>query len=96
MVFIVCLFILLIFPNSSYIFLKIFDSLIEFHGCELDSSKGVILTVQWIKSIVKNTAKNEIDKNTQNFCQKHSGCIFDSGKSGSIPNLLFFSHLSYC
>ena len=37
------------------------------------------------KNIAKNTAKNEIDKNTPTFCQKHSGYIFASGKSGSTP-----------
>ena len=35
-----------------------------------------------------NSAKIEIDKNTPNFCQKHSGCIFASGKSGSTPMTL--------
>ena len=46
-----------------------------------DSSKGV----KDKKNIAKNTAKIEIDKNTPNFCQKHSGCVFASGKSDSTP-----------
>ena len=51
-----------------------------------DSSKGVILSVDK-KNIAKNTAKIEIDKNKYPFCQKHSGCIFASGKSSSTPLL---------
>ena len=45
------------------------------------------------KPIHKNTAKNKIDKNTPTLCQKHSGCIFASGKSGDTPNNNFFCYL---
>ena len=45
------------------------------HNIFYDSSKGVILTVDK-KNIAKNTAKNEIDKNTPTFCQKTQWLYF--------------------
>ena len=52
-------------------------------NCEYDSVVGVILLVE-----NKILPQIEIDKNTPTLLhsgQKHSGCVFASGKNGSTP-----------
>ncbi len=57
--------------------------------CDYDSVVGVIL---WMIKycLLYSTPHIEIDNNTPtflHFCQKHSVCVFASGKNGSTPIL---------
>ncbi len=56
-------------------------------NCEYDSIVGVILPMEnKIMPVVH--LKSKLTKTHPlfyTFCQKHSGCVFDSGKNGSTP-----------
>ena len=58
-------------------------------NCDYDSVLGVILPVEHkmmpivqLHLILKLTKTHPL---VYTFCQKHSGCVFASGKNGSIP-----------
>ena len=59
-------------------------------NCEYDSVVGVILPVEnKILPIVHLKLKlTKTHPLFYTFCQKHSGCVFATGKNGSIPREL--------
>ena len=65
-------------------------------NCEYDSVVGVILPVEnkilpIVHLILKLTKTHPL---FYTFCQKHSGCVFASGKNGSTPFKISFNNYS--
>ncbi len=60
-------------------------------NCDYDSVIGVILPVEnkilpIVHLLLELTKTHPL---FYTFCQKHSGCVFDSGKNGNIPFSLY-------